>query len=208
MPPVSPTVAARTKPADVRREELMDAAQTLFVAKGVAATSIDEIVAAAGVSKGGFYHHFASKDALLTALQDRFTEDFLDDIVAAQAGLSADDWHGRMDALIDASVDSFFARLAVHDVVFHEYTPIDRREMNENRVVDHLHQFLAEGTRAKAWAVERPRLIAVMLFHALHGACDEAVLFPEDVDRRALIETLRRFFRHAVAPPDKGLPRE
>jgi AcrR family transcriptional regulator len=190
----------RTKPPGVRREELMDAAEALFVAKGVATTSIDEIVAAAGVSKGGFYHHFASKDALLTALQERFVGDFLADIVDAQAALPQDDWRGRMDAWLTASVKGFFARLAVHDVVFHEFRPSDRREMNDNAVVDQMEGFLAEGHAAGAWDVAAPRLVAIMLFHALHGACDEAVIAPDRIDQAMLIETLRLFFWRALSP--------
>jgi len=176
----------------------MDAAQALFVAKGVAATSVDEIVAAAGISKGGFYHHFASKDVLLAALQDRYVADFLANVTAAQAAVPADDWCGRMEAWIEASVEDFFKRLAVHDVVFHEFTPSHRREMNENAVVDQLEQFLAAGSAAGAWQAARPRLMAVMLFHALHGACDEAVISPETLDRPALVEALKDFFARAI----------
>ncbi|MBK8197931.1 MAG: TetR/AcrR family transcriptional regulator [Acidobacteria bacterium] len=46
------------------RDSLMEAAFGLIRQKGLAATSVDEICAAAGVSKGAFFHYFASKDAL------------------------------------------------------------------------------------------------------------------------------------------------
>jgi TetR/AcrR family transcriptional regulator, transcriptional repressor for nem operon len=42
----------------------MEAAFTLVRRKGLSATSVDDICAAAGVSKGAFFHHFKSKDAL------------------------------------------------------------------------------------------------------------------------------------------------
>lgn len=44
----------QTKPAEVRIDELMNAAQTLFLAKGVEATTISEIIASVGVAKGLF----------------------------------------------------------------------------------------------------------------------------------------------------------
>jgi len=191
---------ARTKPADVRREELMDAALGLFVAKGIAATSVDDIVTAAGVSKGGFYHHFASKDALLMALQDRYVARFLSDLVEAQASLPADDWQGRMNIWLETAINKFFAELQIHDVVFHEYAPAERKEMNQNPVVDHVEAFLKAGTAAGAWTVEQPRLLAVMLFNAVHGACDEVVLSPELISRETLIDTLQKFFWRVVAP--------
>ncbi len=46
------------------RTKLLDAALGVIRAKGYSATSVDEICAAAGVSKGAFFHNFASKEAL------------------------------------------------------------------------------------------------------------------------------------------------
>ena len=191
---------ARTKPADVRREELMDAALRLFVAKGIATTSIEEIVTAAGVSKGGFYHHFASKDALLLALQDRYIAHFLADLVVALNTLPEDDWHGRMNVWLETAVNRFFDQLAIHDVVFHEYAPVERKEMNQNPVVDHVEAFLKAGAAAGAWTAEYPRVLAVMLFNAVHGACDEVILSPELIDREALIALLQQVFWRVVTP--------
>lgn len=59
------------KKADVRRNELLDAAQALFFSKGYEATTVADIMERAGVSKGGFYHHFTAKDDLLEALGER-----------------------------------------------------------------------------------------------------------------------------------------
>lgn len=46
------------------REKLLDAAVALVRRNGFAATSVDQLCAAAGVTKGAFFHHFASKEAL------------------------------------------------------------------------------------------------------------------------------------------------
>lgn len=46
------------------RERLLEAARDTIRAKGFSATSVDELCAAAGVTKGAFFHHFASKEAL------------------------------------------------------------------------------------------------------------------------------------------------
>ena len=50
------------------RQALMDAARLLFTQKGFAATATPEIVAAAGVTRGALYHHFADKEALFAAV--------------------------------------------------------------------------------------------------------------------------------------------
>ena len=55
------------------REKIISAAQQLMVGQGYSATTVDEIVASAGVAKGSFYHAFVSKEALaLVALEDYF----------------------------------------------------------------------------------------------------------------------------------------
>ncbi|MGV8604920.1 helix-turn-helix domain-containing protein, partial [Pseudomonas aeruginosa] len=62
-----PARQPRTKPAEVRLEELMAAAQQLFLDKGGDATTISDIVAAAGVAKGTVYHYFQAKTDTLLA---------------------------------------------------------------------------------------------------------------------------------------------
>lgn len=59
------------KTPDARRSEIVDAAQALFFARGYEATPVADIIAKAGVSKGGFYHHFAAKEDVLAALAER-----------------------------------------------------------------------------------------------------------------------------------------
>lgn len=49
------------------RERILDAARRVFRLKGFAAAGIDEIMAEAGLTRGGFYAHFANKDALFAA---------------------------------------------------------------------------------------------------------------------------------------------
>jgi len=52
--------------------KLLDAAQETMLAKGYSATTVDEICAAAGLTKGSFFHYFKSKQELGTAVLDHF----------------------------------------------------------------------------------------------------------------------------------------
>lgn len=56
------------------RTAIMDAAEGLILEIGFAAASVDRIVERARVTKGGFFHHFASKAALAQALVERYVE--------------------------------------------------------------------------------------------------------------------------------------
>ena len=57
-----------------KRQGLLDAAEKLFCQQGYEKTSVQDILDATGLSKGGFYHHFASKDEVMTALCSRRAE--------------------------------------------------------------------------------------------------------------------------------------
>jgi TetR/AcrR family transcriptional regulator, transcriptional repressor for nem operon len=54
------------------RSRLLDSARDVIRAKGYAATTVDDICAAAGVTKGAFFHHFESKERLGVAAIERF----------------------------------------------------------------------------------------------------------------------------------------
>ena len=72
-----PEPVARRLPADQRREQLLDVALRLFAGRGFAATTMDDIAGAAGVTKPLLYQHFASKRALYLELVDSVARDML-----------------------------------------------------------------------------------------------------------------------------------
>jgi AcrR family transcriptional regulator len=58
----------RSEHVEATRRAVLAAARSLFGRKGYTQTSIDEIAAAARVTKGAVYHHFAGKKALFRAV--------------------------------------------------------------------------------------------------------------------------------------------
>jgi TetR/AcrR family transcriptional repressor of nem operon len=78
------------------RERLIDLAYLSMIEKGFAATSIEELVEACGITKSGFFYHFKDKTDLARQLIDRYVADndaFLDDIMARAKELSDDPLH-------------------------------------------------------------------------------------------------------------------
>jgi TetR/AcrR family transcriptional regulator, transcriptional repressor for nem operon len=63
------------KEPDIRRAEILDAAQALIFTKGYEDMSIQDILDRLQISKGAFYHYFDSKQALLDALIERMQAD-------------------------------------------------------------------------------------------------------------------------------------
>ena len=67
-----------------RKAEIIDAAEALFLTKGYANSSINDILVALNIAKGTFYHYFASKEALLDAV----IAQYIDAEIAAAQGIA------------------------------------------------------------------------------------------------------------------------
>jgi TetR/AcrR family transcriptional repressor of nem operon len=111
----------RTKPPEQRRAELLAAGRELFLAKGIATTSLDDITYRAGVSKGLFYLYFRSKEDLILALQEQFSWQFAERIRAAADGPA--DWARKLDACVQASFECYRDLHDLHEVLFHHGHP-------------------------------------------------------------------------------------
>ena len=67
------------------REKILDIAEDAVLAKGFGATSIEEVIAAVGITKSGFFYHFRDKNELARAMLERFLkrdDAVLDDLFA------------------------------------------------------------------------------------------------------------------------------
>ena len=75
------------------RDRLLDAAEALVLRHGFAATTVDAVLAVAGASKGGFFHHFPTKAHLGRALVERYAagDGELLDAVMTRAEAQTDD---------------------------------------------------------------------------------------------------------------------
>ena len=62
------------KKGDLKRAQILDAAERLFFEKGYDRTSVQDILDALGMSKGGFYHYFDSKESVLRSVSERRAE--------------------------------------------------------------------------------------------------------------------------------------
>ena len=141
---------SRTKPPEVRLDELMGAAQALFLEKGVEATTISEITEAAGVAKGTFYVYFPSKQEMLAALGQRYAREFVEQLERAVEACAEDDWVGRLRAWILANVATYLRTYRVHDIVFTHPHHHAREGHTENLVVRQLQGILEAGAAAGA----------------------------------------------------------
>ncbi len=145
------TVLAMAGTPDTRTR-LMDIAQESILAKGFDATSIDEIVAAADITKGGFFYHFPDKSALALALIERYIEieeRLFDDLLARARDLNEDPLHAALiglkllaellDDMPNGHPGCIVATAAYQDRLFNR----DVREANRRAVLSWRRRFRA-----------------------------------------------------------------
>ena len=87
---------------DDTREQILAVAESAVLAKGFSATSIEEIIAAVGITKSGFFYHFKDKGELAKGLMLRYLEQdrlLLDGIFQRADELNSDPLHGFLVAL-------------------------------------------------------------------------------------------------------------
>lgn len=108
----------REEYSEATRAALLAGARRLFAERGYAATSLDEIAAAARVTKGALYHHFANKQALLEELARELDQDVIAWVTAAFSAAQTP-WQGVLAALrafLDACSDPAYSRLVFREL--------------------------------------------------------------------------------------------
>jgi AcrR family transcriptional regulator len=192
----------RTKPPAERQADLLDAAQVVFVEKGVTAATLEDITSRAGVAKGTFYLHFRSKDDIVSALQRRFGERFA---ARMQAAVDAEeDWTGKLDALVEACFTNYAAEYDVHDVLFHHPGAYDEHgdAPSPPAIVAVVRGLLADGVAAGAFSVDDVELTAVFVFSALHGAFEASCHGPDRPAEARVVRTAQQLVRRAAGVRD------
>jgi AcrR family transcriptional regulator len=159
----------RTKPAEERRDDLMNAAETLFLEQGFDRTTIEEITTAAGVAKGTFYLQFPAKTDVLEALRQRFVRQLMDRIVDEVDRQAPEDWPAKLSAWARACAGGYLEAARLHHLVFVAVPPSSQEGLTRNVVIDHLAELLAAGCNSRAWSLDDAGFTASFLFAALHG---------------------------------------
>ena len=160
------------KDPEIRRAEIMDASMLLFMEKGYANTTTQDIVDKVNISRGLLYYHFKNKEDILYCLVERYSEKLLRDIHVI---VNDDDKTAieKIRAFIDATIIST-------DNVSAEGTELQKTvDLKENRyMLDKLSHKLIEkltiyferiinqGISEKVFSVKYPSETAEFLMTA------------------------------------------
>jgi TetR/AcrR family transcriptional regulator, cholesterol catabolism regulator len=183
---------SRAPTLDSRREILRTAAR-LFQQQGYDATSMNDVAAALRLSKGGLYHHFASKDEILFDLMDHAMDITQERVINPVRDIA--DPEQRLRTLIRLHIEVVLSvREREITVMLHEnhpLTPAFRRRINA-RKKDYVHfmeDLIAEVQRARRFrGTVSPRAAAFALLGMLNWIYQwyrpEGTLREEDLVRQ------------------------
>jgi AcrR family transcriptional regulator len=166
-------VPTQTERSTATRRRILDAARELFADRGWAATSVDEVVRSAGVTKGALYHHFRDKTDLLRAVYEEQEQASIERLVGL-VDVTADpldQLRTGCRAFLTACLDPTFRRIALVEAPaglgWEEWREIDAR---------YGFGLLRAGVEAAMDAGRLRRMAVDQVAHLLLAALSEAAL--------------------------------
>jgi AcrR family transcriptional regulator len=160
--------------AEATRHALLVSARALFGEHGYSATSLEQIVRGAGVTKGALYHHFRDKDHVFLAVVEAVKEEVANVVGAAflAASRTMDPLQTLITgclAFIDAHADPAVRRISIIDARA-VFDPVVRRALDARFEVAAVRGALRSSMRAGA--IDKQPLVA--LSHVIAGGLFEA----------------------------------
>jgi TetR/AcrR family transcriptional repressor of nem operon len=199
------TTESSARPAPTRRgaatrDRILDVAERLVQLRGFNAFSYADIAAELGMTKASLHYHFPGKAELGEAVVTRYTERFLDELAAIEAGSC--NAPAKLEAYVDLYLDVLRGqRMCLCGMLAAEYQSLPGPMLDAIRIFfaaneTWLERLLEQGCRDGTVTLRGPaRAAARMIVSALQGAM--LVARPlADVDgfrttARTLIESLR-----------------
>ncbi|MGE0320933.1 MAG: TetR/AcrR family transcriptional regulator [Polyangiaceae bacterium] len=177
-----PAGAARPKPADrqARRQQILEAARVVFAKRGYHQTTIEHIVAEAGVARGTFYLYFEDKRSVFGELIDRFSARIsmaISSIVLDDPARNvAEQARGNIHAIIGLALqEREMTKILFTDAVGLD-PGFDRKLYSfYDEVVQLLTESLRQGQRLGIVADGEPRVLAYLTIGALKELLTQVV---------------------------------
>jgi TetR/AcrR family transcriptional regulator, transcriptional repressor for nem operon len=195
--------AAKPVPATAgARQKLLAAALSRIREKGYSSTSVDELCAAAGVTKGAFFHHFKSKDALAIAAANHWSQltgAFFETAPYHQHGDPLERVLGYLDfrkAILKGEIAEFTCLVGTMVQEVYDTNP-DIRKACEASISGHVSRIEADIAAAvKHYRISAPWTAASLALHTqavLQGAFILAKATGDVAVAAASIEHLRHY---------------
>ena len=170
------------RPAAQRREEILDAAHTLFTTKGFQSTTMEDSLRIVGIAKGTLYYHFPSKEQILRALVLRIVLQVEQQAreIAASSAPATDKLAEIMAAMRLVDTETEFVDQ------FHAPGNAEFHLLSITAMIEHLTPVLAEvitqGVSEGTFTTERPRDAIELLLSASGILLDQDIMKPSPAE--------------------------
>jgi AcrR family transcriptional regulator len=166
---------------ELRRNEILDAAQRLVYTKGYEQMSIQDILAEVHISKGAFYHYFQSKQALLEALIERMAKQVIQlliPIVQDEHLPAPEKLHRLFDAASRWKTDRKEVLLTVMNVWYADENAVLRLKAQAAvlpLIAPLLTNIVCQGVKEGTFHTTFPEQISAIVFSLLQSFGDSLV---------------------------------
>ena len=177
------------------RSSLLDAAEHVFLAQGVAGTSLNDIAEAAGTTRGAIYWHFRDKADLFNAMMDRVVmplKGAMESVVQAPGEDPLPSLKKALRQALHQTVHDDQTR-RVFEVATHKVEYVDslcevrqRHQQQRDRAVESIRAVLLRSASAREVRLPMPAILAAQGLHALvDGLIQNWLLDPGAFDLEA-----------------------
>lgn len=171
------------KEHDVRRTEILDVAEELFLSKGYSKTTVNDILKIIGIAKGTFYHYFKSKEEVLDAVIMRIVEQ---DILIAKEILHEKNI-SAMDKIIDFLITQSTNQSQQKNQFIEQFQNVENALMKQRAlegsikyVCPVLAEIIEEGNQSEEFQTDFPLEAIQFLIAGIQSLVDERIIEPEE----------------------------
>lgn len=200
----APPLSRREQKKRETHERILNTAERLFTASGFDAVTVDELSAAAGISKPTFFNYFASKHAAVSALEERTDHAIVDNIRDLLHSGTA--FEKQLSALFESAAEHHgantqLARLQVEQPLVRFGSAANPRTTQRNRVLrEAMDKIIAMGReRGEVCATTPP----IMQQHVAYGVFHQTLIDTLACAEHELMGRLQgaaKYVAHALAP--------
>lgn len=170
-----------------KKSELIEIAERLFLEKGFEETSVEDILKTSGLSKGGFYHYFKSKEEVLGESINNFAENLLKEVepIIEDQRLNALE---KLNLFMEKKISSQKQKREIIEYLVmlmkSEFTLYKYCIVIGQKYVEPLVKIIEQGVKEGIFNVEFPRETADILLRAV-TSLPQSVFFNEYMEDKS-----------------------
>jgi AcrR family transcriptional regulator len=203
-------VVRAQKQRESRRAAVLQAARRVFAQKGYHATSIDDLIEAAGIARGTFYLYFESKRAIFDELLDGLLKQLRSMVKRIEVGAGAAAPLEQVEANVDRVLETLLANREIARILLREAVGIDiefDRKLGdfylniEHMIVRALHT----GQEMKLVRPSDPQVVARCILGAMKEVIHWAFVLEDPRAQLPSADEVRKLGREVVSFALQGL---